>query len=151
VASAGDFNGDGFFDVVTSLGVIFGKTSGFPATLYENTLDGTNGFSFAPKSFYSVASAGDVNGDGFPDIIIGAPEVNGAYVVFGKAGGFPATLDLAGLEGTSGFFLKSPPGESTGESIGAADINGDGASDLIIGAPGGARNAGKVYVVFGRP
>jgi FG-GAP repeat len=146
-----DLNRDGISDIVTNYGVVFGRTSGFPGTLLLKTLDGTNGFNFAPEAAYSVAGADDVNGDGFPDIIIGAFDVYGAYVVFGKAAGFPATLDLTTLDGTNGFFLKGQSRRGVGFSVGGVDINGDGASDMIVGAPGSASVPGRVFVVFGRP
>jgi hypothetical protein len=65
-------------------------------------------------SGFSVSSAGDVNDDGFDDLILGAPDANGSgtevyagssYVVFGRAGGFTATIDAAGLNGTNGFAI----------------------------------------------
>ncbi len=71
-------------------------------------------------SGYSVAGAGDVNGDGFADLIIGAlgADPNGsssgaAYVVFGKAGGFASTIDLSALNGADGFQIN---GEATGDT-----------------------------------
>ena len=84
----------------------------FPATIDLATLDGTNGFRLdgidaSDLSGRSVASAGDVNGDGFADLIIGAfggdpggdTYAGESYVVFGKASGFAASLDLAALDG----------------------------------------------------
>ena len=65
------------------------------------------------RSGCSVASAGDVNGDGFADLIVGAsgadPHGNysgASYVVFGKASGFAANLDLSSLNGSNGFKLS---------------------------------------------
>ena len=69
---------------------------------------------------------------------------------------FPAVLQLVGLDGTTGFRLDGiSAGDYSGESVASAgDVNGDGVDDLIIGAiygdPGGRRNAGETYVVFGR-
>ena len=86
---------------------MFGKASGFAANLDLSTLDGSNGFKLSgvaadDRSGRSVASAGDVNGDGFADLIVGASgaDPNGtdsgaSYVVFGKASGFAANLDLS--------------------------------------------------------
>ena len=179
VASAGDVNGDGFDDIIvgaifadphgTDSGasyVVFGKAAGFAANIQLSSLDGSNGFKLsgaAPRdrSGYSVASAGDVNGDGYDDVIIGAPaaDPNGSYsgtsyVVFGKAGGFAANLDLSSLNGTNGFRLNGSDGDLSGRSVASAgDVNGDGFGDLIVGAyaaqPNG-QNSGETYVVFGK-
>ena len=86
-----------------------------------------------------------MNGDGFGDLIIGArgADPNGSnsgasYVVFGKAGGFAANLNLSTLDGSNGFKLSGvAAGDYSGRSVSAAgDVNGDGFGDLIIGAPG---------------
>ena len=131
VASAGDVNGDGFADlIVGAFGadphgsysgasyVVFGKAAGFGANLDLSTLNGANGFKLSGVaaddcSGFSVASAGDVNGDGFADLIVGAygadphGSYSGAsYVVFGKAAGFGANLDLSTLNGANGFKLS---------------------------------------------
>jgi hypothetical protein len=178
VASAGDVNGDGFDDLIISAYnagsfdagasyVVFGAASGFAAELELSALDGTNGFRIAGEANYdhlgiSVASAGDVNGDGFDDVIVGAfgADPNGyssgaSYVVFGKASEFDANLDLATLDGTNGFQIN---GEAAFDYSGfavttAGDVNGDGFDDLIIGAPLADPNgslSGASYVVFGK-
>ena len=125
VSNAGDVNGDGFDDVIVgapgadsnglssgSSYVVFGKSTGFSAAMNLSSLDGNNGFRVdgAPSVTlgYSVSGAGDINGDGFSDLIIGAffadPNGNGSsYVVFGKASGFSATLDVSSLNGSNGF------------------------------------------------
>jgi len=180
VASAGDVNGDGIDDLIigafgadpngNSSGasyVVFGRTTGFAANLDLSTLDGTTGFQIngevaGDQSGVSVATAGDVNGDGIDDLIIGAPSAdpNGSssgasYVVFGRTTGFAANLDLSTLDGTTGFqIIGEVAYDVSGWSVASAgDVNGDGIDDLIIGAgaadPNGSRS-GASYVVFGR-
>ena len=120
----------------------------FPANIDLSTLDGTTGFKLsgeaaADYSGRTVASAGDVNGDGFADVIVGAwkadaPGVNSgaSYVVFGKASGFAANIDLSSLDGSIGFKLSgAAAGDQSGISVASAgDVNGDGFADLIVGA-----------------
>ena len=180
VASAGDLNGDGFADLIigaynaNSNGfragasyVVFGKASGFAATLDLSALDGIDGFKLSgvaarDYSGFSVASAGDVNGDGFADLTVGAfrsdphGTASGAsYVVFGKASGFVANLDLSSLDGSTGFRLSGvAEADYSGYSVASAgDVNGDGFADLIVGAVGADPHgwlSGASYVVFGK-
>ncbi|SFD87297.1 integrin alpha [Nitrosomonas sp. Nm166] len=121
-----------------------------------SSLDGTNGFRLdgeGGRSGRSVSSAGDVNGDGFDDVIIGAPGANSSYVVFGKAFGFDATLDLSSLGGSNGFRMGGG-GDSSGGSVSTAGgVNGDGFDDVIVGAIGAdpnGRDSGSSYAVFGK-
>jgi len=94
-----------------------------------------------------VSSAGDVNGDGLADLLIGADladpngEGSGAsYVVFGRdtaeTGPFPASLDLSVLDGTNGFRLNGVAADDrSGNAVSSAvDVNGDRLADLLIGA-----------------
>ncbi len=179
VNNAGDVNGDGFDDLLIGVNnndpngpfsgssyVVFGKATGFHATMNLSSLDGTNGFLLDgemefDQSGSSVSSAGDVNGDGFDDVIIGAitASLNGgdsgsSYVVFGKATGFNATMNLSNLDGKNGFRLDGgQPWDEAGLVSGAGDVNGDGFDDLIIGAPGtdpNGESSGSGYVVFGK-
>jgi len=174
VAAAGDVNGDGIEDIVVgasganlsgSTYVVFGRVLGFPALLNINDLNGATGFriigqSPGDRSGIAVSSAGDVNGDGIDDILVGAnaadPNENSAgssYIVFGRKSGFPAVLNLSSLNGVTGFRMDGEgEGDQSGSSVSAAgDLNGDGIGDLLIGAGKfGAGNVGRSYVVFGR-
>jgi len=180
VASAGDINGDGFDDLIMgdsqgytdevgTVGfsyVVFGKASGFDSNLQLSSLNGVNGFRISgeandDRSGASVASAGDVNGDGFDDVIIGAPGANpnsfgsgASYVVFGKARNFVSNLQLSNLNGTNGFQISGEKHfDYSGSSVASAgDVNGDGFADLAIGSPGPphAASNGSAYVVFGK-
>ena len=126
-------------------------------------LNGSNGFRLDGETAYDasghvVSNAGDVNGDGFDDVIIGAwgndkngSESGSSYLVFGKASGMDATMNLSDLDGSNGFRLD---GEAAGDHLGdgvstAGDVNGDGFDDLIISASG-ADSHGSSYVVFGK-
>jgi hypothetical protein len=191
VSAAGDVNGDGLADLLVGANkasmmnsynsqpsqsfVVFGKTSGIGVNL-SSVAAGIGGFVIKGENLgyggrygredeisYSVSAAGDVNGDGLADMIIGNSNAgvgvgyssNGrSYVVFGKTSG--AAIQLSSVAaGEGGFVINGKAAnEQNGASVSAAgDINGDGLADLIVGAPrssvGSNYSAGISYVIFG--
>jgi hypothetical protein len=154
VASADDVNGDGYADLIVSAGsavgvtgrayVYLGAVSG-TVTTPSTILSGMDGFGGHFGS--CAASAGDVNGDGYADLAIGASQASSltgrSYVYLGNASGIATTpsTTLMGPDGASGFF---------GQSIASAgDVNGDGFADLVVSAKGVSSGTGRAYVYVG--
>lgn len=173
VSGAGDVNGDGLADLIvgaplastngTQTGrsyVVFGTTS-TDAIELSAVAAGQGGFLLdggpgADNSGWAVDTAGDVNGDGLDDLIVGAPYADGtvvdsgrSYVVFGKVD--TATVELSAVaQGAGGFLLNGETGFGAGLGVsGAGDVNGDGRDDLLVGGPF-VTNPGRTYVVFGK-
>jgi hypothetical protein len=147
VGAAGDVNGDGYSDVI--VGALFWVLSGDwirddgRAFVYLGSASGlgvtadwtASGDQVGALFGSSVGTAGDVNGDGYSDVIVGAQNYfNGesgeglAFVYHGSASGLSVTADWT-AEGNQ---LNASFGYSVG---GAGDVNGDGYSDVIVGAP----------------
>ena len=180
VEPAGDINNDGFDDILFvgnsyvsgfrrgRVYVVYGSNA-LPAVLKMEDLNGTNGFYITGKNYedglgLNVSTAGDINADGFDDILIGMPNYddtglsnNGkTIVIFGKNTAFPLDFDIATLNGTNGFVIS---GAADGAEIGhevsnAGDFNNDGIADLILTAKKVPQVDGviksEVYVFYGK-
>ncbi|MBK7949267.1 MAG: FG-GAP repeat protein [Deltaproteobacteria bacterium] len=175
VASAGDVNGDGFDDVIVGapgynaviinegaafvyLGSAAGIADATTATAHARLSSDQGGFIGGSVMGQSVASAGDVNADGYDDVIVGAPLYTAgqggegaAFVFLGSASGIPngtpatahAQLESDQVNASLGFSVSS-----------AGDVNGDGYADVVVGAPGYDRlqtnsNEGEAFVFHG--
>ena len=189
ISRIGDINADGLDDIAIgspgsdvngidsgSVYVLFGRQGIFPATLSPGDFDGTlglviNGVASNNNTGREVAAAGDINGDGIDDLVLSAPLAftgifftgGETYVIFGRDdGGFPATIELAELNGTGsnatpGITIRgAAASDQSGFSVDAGgDINNDGVDDLLIGianadvVPSGS-NRGKVVVIYGQ-
>jgi hypothetical protein len=142
----GDVDGDGFNDFVTSAPTknIHGENAG-RVYVYSGksgallwSVDGAPGDQLGS----GIEAAGDVDGDGVPDVIASAPEIDRAYV----------------LSGRDGHVLRILSGEAYGDRFGehvssAGDFDGDGYADVLVGAPGnsaGGKAAGRAYLYSGR-
>lgn len=176
VAGAGDVDGDGLADIVTSspygntgtgqLHVVFGKANHDPASLGDVDI-GIGGFLIRGAqqngvAGFSVDGAGDVDGDGLADLVIADPGVVydsqepvpfSAYVVFGKVDG--AQVDLADVAAGNGGFVITGLGVPADYQAmlfvaGAGDVNSDGLADVVITAPRvpGSEEP-RTWVVFG--
>jgi hypothetical protein len=161
VAGAGDVNGDGFADLVLGshqydvnlsnegrVLVFHGSRAGLAASPSWVEPGGLANASFG----IAVATAGDVNGDGFADVLVGANTWANALSVEGAA--FLFLGSAAGLAASAAWSVEGEQvGAVLGSSVAAAgDVDGDGYGDVLVGAPGfdaGESNEGRVYAYLG--
>ena len=148
VSTAGDVNGDGFSDVIAGESYF---SSGkayifFGGSAMNNNADVTmTGEAANDKFGNSVSTAGDVNGDGYSDVIVGADGYSAftgrAYIFFGNYSmNNSADVIMTGVGGNTGF----------GRCVSSAgDVNGDGYSDIVVGAPVYISTTGRAYLYFG--
>jgi hypothetical protein len=176
VKGIGDVNGDGYDDFAMTYNgvrngevyVIYGSGTVLdndPVPSFASGLTGfkITGIAAGDKLGESVRAAGDVNGDGYDDFIIGAPrsdtgsaaDQGSAFIIYGGADPGANDIDLAtGLPSARGLTVRGgATGDQAGFSVsGAGDVNGDGLADVLVGARNndqGAADAGSVYLLYG--
>jgi hypothetical protein len=171
VSAAGDVNDDGIGDLLIgapgvningsssgAIYVVFGASNvGSDGFIEASSLDGTNGFMVVGLGDYTllgkaVSDAGDINGDGIDDLLIGA--LRSSYVIFGAAEiGAGGVLESSSLNGNTGFVLTGILSNTDAAASGIGDFNNDGFDDLLIGSNSADSNghvdSGVSYVVFG--
>ncbi|BAV47442.1 Integrins alpha chain [Mesorhizobium loti] len=168
VSNAGDVNGDGIDDILVgailndagghnagAAYVVFGNlgwsSAGANASVnLDDVALGTGGFKIVgvggTVAGQSVSSAGDVNGDGLSDILVGT-EAGGTYLVFGKSD--TSSVHLGDIN--DGVWIVGDASNRAGWSVsGGTDVNGDGLADILVGAPGDGNGPGDAYVLFGQ-
>ena len=186
VSSAGDINNDGINDLIVgapgvkfpgrnytgAVYAIYGRDGGYESTINLENLNSTQGFRIDGTSDTNIngairvscSSAGDVNGDSIDDLIIGGSinspfgrqYAGSSYVIYGKAGGYENSIELASLNSAQGFRIDGAEAyDYSGVSVrSAGDFNNDGINDLVIGAfranPYGRASAGASYVIYGK-
>lgn len=163
VASAGDINGDGFADFIVGafgvnrdagmihiyLGSATPNAADWNGTTATRRIDVASPDGESAIFGAAVAAAGDVNRDGYADIVVGAAKANLAHVYLGSA--TPTSADWSKNPSTHRLDLVDPDMMSAfGSSVAAAgDVNGDGFADFVVGADGAATGAGAAHLYLG--
>ena len=161
-----DFNGDGAADLAigvpledTSAGVVhvlYGSAAGLVAAgsqLCSQDSPGIAGAREQGDEFGAALAVGDFNGDGRADLAIGASGENGirgvVQVLYGSAAGLVAAGSQLWSQDSPGIAGTAELGDSLGDTLAAGDFNGDGPTDLSIGAPGENGFRGVAQVLYG--
>ena len=163
VSTAGDVNADGFADVIVgAIGFDNGQTDEGGAFVFHGSAAGLGnlpawiGEANQASAWYggSVSTAGDMNGDGYSDVLVGANSYDNGQLDEGRA--FAYFGSATGLSLTPGWTTESDQaGAGWGSAVATAgDVNGDGYSDVAIGSylyDAGQTNEGRIAIYLGRP
>jgi hypothetical protein len=165
VSIEGDVNGDGYDDILIGTGggglayIMFGSTSGLEKNTNLSNADASLvGEPDSGRAGRSLSSGGDVNNDGYDDILIGADlnsegglSAGQSYLVLGRDQGWSNGMSLSN---SSASFIGEAPNDNSGSVVSiAGDVNGDGYDELLIGAYNndeGGSGAGQAYLIFGK-
>ena len=166
--AAGDVDGDGYDDLLVGAPssindpgqtyLIFGQAGGWGLDVSLSSADVIfTGEAAGDFAGYDIAGGGDLDGDGFDDILIGAPQYNSLsgpgkiYVILGKSSGWSQGTSLSSADAS---FIGEAGGDEAGSAVAiAGDVNGDGLDDILIGAYENDEadpDAGQVYLLLGR-
>ncbi|MBN1349620.1 FG-GAP repeat protein [candidate division KSB1 bacterium] len=159
LGGGGDVNGDGLKDMLIAAGggnlyVVFGRSNPNWGYTFDLYLDAEASYSQEFEDDFdavSTAFIGDMNGDGYDDFLCGAPfndfggtNAGKVYLILGKAAGWQKHANIGNADAS---FYATQPSGTFGYSVdGVGDVNGDGIPDFAIGA----RDAGRIYLFFGR-
>jgi uncharacterized protein (TIGR03437 family) len=164
--ATGDFNGDGWDDLAVGafgendfrgvVNVIYGGPGGLTSAgnqLWEQGAGGIDGNAESGDRFGVTVAAGDLNGDGYDDLVVGASGEDDdrgiVHAIYGSASGLTPQGNQAWRQGDNGIGDSAESGDVFGFSLAVGDFNGDGFDDVAAGGPGEEGTEGLVIVIFG--